>query len=126
MTLAKPQIVDGDSLLSTLASCGRKANSSVRSRKMDLLNDGCVARRRASWDITCPSILNMYVWTLIEEDNAQLFWAGVHFVNRIGYVLTALRADDPCFDSIRWEDGTVMVKYFEYVYDENGDMVDVI
>jgi len=66
-----------------------------------------------------------YVWTLIEEDGVQVFWAGVHFVNRLGYILTRLRADDPRFDSIRQEDGTVMVKYFEYEYDAEDNIVDL-
>lgn len=66
-----------------------------------------------------------YVWTLIEEDGVHLFWAGVHLVNRLGYILTDVRADDPRFDSIRWEDGTVMVKYFEYQYDEEDNIIDL-
>ena len=121
----KPQIVDGDSFIEH-AGIMRKEGELECPTHEDGFSITDVLLEEGQLGYYLSKHPELSVWTLIEEDNAQLFWAGVHFVNRIGYVLTALRADDPCFDSIRWEDGTVMVKYFESVYDENGDLVDVI
>jgi hypothetical protein len=64
-------------------------------------------------------------WTLIEEDGVQWFVSGLHFVNRMGYVLTDLRADDPRFDSIREADGSVCIKYWDDEDSREDNIVDL-
>jgi len=86
MTLAPPQLLTEDQFAEQFTPLVNVLNPDA---SYSFGDDGCLYETYgAELDHICGADPR-HIWTLVEEDGRQFILSGWHFVNRLGYFLTA-------------------------------------